>query len=69
MKLSLLEDGVLDYRGDVAHPATPQGSPTKAMPNTGVAGAGTDMSPEDEEESLLQKSKKKVKKTRDKSKT
>lgn len=70
MKLSLLEDGVLDYKGDVAHPATPPGAPTH-VPHTGVAGVGTDMSPEDEDEdkSLLNKSRQKAKKKRRKSKS
>lgn len=67
MKLTqLVEDGVLDYKGDVYHPATPQGAPTNL--GRGVAGAGTDMSPEDPEETLLQKSKKKVKTRKNKKK-
>ena len=31
MKLNLLEDGVLDYKGDAATLATPNGVPTASM--------------------------------------
>lgn len=61
MKLDQLsEDGVLDYKGDVAHPATPQGAPTH-VPNAGVAGCGVDMSAKEEPETLANQALKKKK--------